>query len=80
MGQGLTNERSIMKRLKRIAALAAVILWGILLIATLITAIIDNETCSTLFPGLLFTDIGLPIVIYSMMLIYRILCRKSTTN
>jgi hypothetical protein len=69
-----------MKRLKRIAALAAVILWGVLLIATLITAIIDSETCNTLFPGLLFTDIVLPIVIYSMMLIYRILGRKSTTK
>ena len=34
-----------MKRLKRFAALTAVILWGIMIIATLILAFIDNEAC-----------------------------------
>ena len=49
-----------MKRLKRFAALTAVILWGIMIIATLILAFIDNEACHKVFTGLLFTDIVFP--------------------
>ena len=56
-----------MKKIKRIAALTAVIAWGLLLLVTLITA----------FIGLIFTDIIFPIVIYAMMLVYRILSHKS---
>lgn len=62
-----------MKKLKRTAALLAVILWGALIAATLICACIQTETAHTLFKGLIFTDIGLPIVIYAMMLIYKYL-------
>ncbi|MDD6333904.1 MAG: hypothetical protein PUB04_05505 [Clostridia bacterium] len=62
-----------MNRLKRTAALVAVILWGIMIIATLVLAFIDNEACHNIFTGLLFTDIVFPVVIYAMMLVYRIL-------
>lgn len=40
-----------MKNFKRIAALTIVILWAALIIVTLITAFIDNETAHTLFNG-----------------------------
>ena len=60
-----------MKRLKRFAALTAVILWGIMIIATLILAFIDNEACHKVFTGLLFTDIVFPVVIYAMTLVYK---------
>ena len=53
-----------MKKFKKAAALIIVIAWGILLLTTLITAFIDNETAHTLFKGLIFTDIVLPIVAY----------------
>lgn len=66
-----------MKKFKRIAALAAVILWCLMLIATLITAFINTDTARTLFNGLMFTDIIFPIVIYAMMLIYRILNKRN---
>lgn len=65
-----------MKNFKRFAALGAVILWGLLILATVITAFIDTEDSKLLFKGLLFTDIMLPVVIYAMMLVYRILARK----
>ena len=55
-----------MKKFKRIAALAVVIAWAALIIITLITAFIDNETAHTLFKGLIFTDIA-----YAMMLMYK---------
>ena len=62
-----------MKKFKRIAALAVVIAWAALIIITLITAFIDNETDHTLFKGLIFTDIVLPVVAYAMMLMYKYL-------
>ena len=66
-----------MKKIKRIAALTAVIAWGLLLLVTLITAFINTDSARTLFNGLIFTDIILPIVVYAMMLVYRILSHKS---
>ena len=66
-----------MKNFKRIAALTIVILWAALIIVTLITAFIDNETAHTLFKGLIFTDIVLPVVAYAMMLVYKYLSGRS---
>ena len=66
-----------MKRLKRFAALTAVILWGIMIIATLIFAFIDNEACHKVITGLLFTDIVFPVVIYAMTLVYKILSGRN---
>lgn len=66
-----------MKRLKSFAAMAAVILWGLMIIATLILAFINNEACHKVFTGLLFTDIVLPVVIYAMMLVYKILSGRN---
>ena len=64
-----------MKKVKRGVA-PAVILWGVLIIVTLITAFIDTQTARTLFKGLIFTDIVFPIVIYAMMLVYRYLSKR----
>lgn len=66
-----------MKKFKRIAALTIVILWAALITVTLITAFIDNETAHTLFKGLIFTDIVLPVVAYAMMLVYKYLSGRS---
>ena len=65
-----------MQKIKRIIALIIVILWVALIIATLFCAIIPVETAHTLFVGLLYTDIGLPVVAYAMILITKILSRK----
>ncbi|MGN0328907.1 MAG: hypothetical protein ACI4D4_08005 [Lachnospira sp.] len=66
-----------MKNFKKIAALTIVILWGALLIATLITAFINTEEAHTLFIGLIFTDIVLPVVAYAMMLMYKYLSKRN---
>lgn len=66
-----------MQKFKRIAALVAVILWVIMLLVTLVVAFIDTPECNALFRGLMITDIVFPIVIYAMMLVYRILVKKS---
>ena len=65
-----------MQKIKRIIALIIVILWVALIIATLVCAINPVETAHTLFVGLLYTDIGLPVVAYAMILITKILNRK----
>ena len=68
------------KTWKRISALAIVILWGMLLITTLIVALINNDVCRQLFPGLIFTDIALPVVAYAIMLVYKILSKRNSDN
>ena len=65
-----------MKNFKRIAALTAVVLWGILIIITLVAAFINTPAAKTLFKGLIYTDIVFPIVIYAMMMVYRFLSKK----
>lgn len=65
------------KTWKRISALAIVILWGMLLITTLVVSFIDNEFCNRLFQGLIFADIVLPVVAYAMMLMYKYLSKKN---
>ena len=66
-----------MKRLKRFAALTAVILWGIMIIATLILAFIDNEACPKVSKGLILKEIVFPVVIYAMTLVYKILSGRN---
>ena len=66
-----------MKKFKRIAALTIVILWAALIIVTLITAVIDNEKAHTVFKGLIFNEIVLPVVAYAMMLVYKYLSGRS---
>ena len=65
-----------MKKIKRIATHCCHCM-GTLLLVTLITAFINTDSARTLFNGLIFTDIIFPIVIYAMMLVYRILSHKS---
>lgn len=67
----------ISKNVKRIAALTAIILWGLIIIATLVTAFINTETSNKIFKALVFTDIALPVVIYAMMLVYKLLNRTN---
>jgi len=63
-------------KLKKIAALTVVILWGVLLLATLIISFIDTEEMHRLFTGLIITDIGLPVVAYAMLLAYKYMSGK----
>lgn len=63
-------------KIKRLGALAVVILWISLLIITLIVSFIDTENMKKLFTGLIITDIGLPIVAYAMMLAYKYMSGK----
>ena len=69
-----------MKKLKRIVAMTIIILWAILLIATLITAFVDTPEGKTLLRGLLYTDIVLPVVAYAMSLVYKFLRGRGSSD
>lgn len=61
------------KNFKRVGALLIVILWGLLILTTVIVAFIDTPFCNSLLSGLMITDIALPIVAYAILLMYRLL-------
>ena len=65
-----------MNKFKRAGALIIVILWGILILTTVIVAFIDTPFCNSLLGGLMMTDIFLPIIAYAIMLMYRLLKNK----
>lgn len=69
-----------MKKFKRLAALTVVILWGVLILTTLVVAFIDSEFTNTLFRGLIYTDIVLPVVAYAMLLAYKFLSGNKNGN
>lgn len=64
-------------KIKRVLALTIVILWGVLILSTLVISFIDTPVTNTLFRGLIYTDIVLPVVAYAMMLAYKFLTGKS---
>lgn len=66
------KNSNTLKKIKQIAALSVVILWGILILTTVIISFIDSEVTNTLFKGLIFTDIVLPVVAYAMLFVYKI--------
>ncbi len=66
-----------MNTLKRVTALAIVIVWVLLILTTLLAAIIDTETSRTLFRGLIVIDILLPVVAYAIRLMAHLIHRNS---
>ncbi|MGI5990299.1 MAG: hypothetical protein ACOX78_08605 [Lachnospiraceae bacterium] len=64
-----------MKILRRILAACGVAAWAVLLILTLVAAFSTGPFHDYLL-GLLVTDIALPVVLYAMQLMYRVLKRK----
>ena len=66
-----------MKKIKRVLALTAVVLWLALIIFTLICAISSDPALAEIFPGLIFTVIMLPIIVWAMMLVYKFLSKRS---
>lgn len=64
-----------MKNFKKTAALTAVILWGILILATLVCAFIPSAY--SVFKALIFIDIALPIIVYVLMMLYRLVNKNS---
>lgn len=62
-----------MKKLKRILALVGVLLLAGLYILTFVSALLSTPYSAGLFKACLFSTVFIPIMIYAILLIYRIL-------
>ena len=62
-----------MKKLQRILALIGVILLAGLYLITLVSAIFATPYSAGLFKACLFSTVFIPIMIYAILLIYRVL-------
>lgn len=60
-----------MKRLKRILALAGVLLLLGLYASTLVTALMDSPQAGNWFKASIACTIGVPVIIYACILVYR---------
>lgn len=62
-----------MKNFKRVGALIVVFLLVSLYITTLVLAFVDTEQAKMMFRGCLIATVGLPLLLYAYMLMFRIL-------
>lgn len=62
-----------MKKLQRILALSGAVLLLGLYVLTLISAILSTPYSAGLFKACLFSTVFIPIMIYAILLIYRVL-------
>lgn len=67
-------------KLKRIGALALVVLLVSLYIITFILAFMKSPVAQKLFQGSVIVTVGLPVILYSYMLIYKYLKNRKNTN
>jgi len=67
-------------KLKRIGAIALVVLLVGLYITTFILAFMKSPTAQALFQGSVITTIALPVMLYGYMLIYKYLKNRNTPN
>lgn len=65
-----------MNKLKRIGALAVVILLVALYLVTLVLAFMHSPEARVMFKGCVFATIALPVVLYAIMLAYKYLCGR----
>lgn len=62
-----------MKKLQRILALCGALLLAGLYIVTLISAVLATPYSAGLFKACLFSTVFIPIMIYAILLVYRVL-------
>lgn len=62
-----------MNNLKRVGALIVVFLLVSLYITTIILAFMDGEQAKMLFKGCIIATIGLPILLYAYILMFKLL-------
>lgn len=68
------------EKLKRIGALILVFLLVALYVSTLVLSFFQSPVARKLFQGIIIATIGLPVVLYSYMLIYKYLSKRNDNN
>ncbi len=69
-------NKSGMDKLKRIGALIVVIILVALYLVTLVLAFMQSPEAKLLFQGCIIATIGLPVILYAMMLVWKFLSGK----
>lgn len=62
-----------MKKARRIVAFAGAVVLIVLYVLTLVFAVMQTENWQKWFEAALFCSLGLPVLLYAMQLIYRVL-------
>ena len=62
-----------MKKFKRLAALTGAVLLIILYACTLIFSLMDGALAAGLFKASIYCTVAVPVLLYAVMLIYRVL-------
>ncbi len=65
-----------MKKAKRIVAIIGVVLLVSIYVLTLVSALIDSPYSQPLFKASVFSSIAVPVFIYAVMLVYRLIKSK----
>lgn len=73
---GVSKMELNMDKLKRIGALAVVVILVALYITTFVLAFMKSPEAKTLFTGCIIATIGLPVVLYAMMLAWKFMSGK----
>ncbi len=66
-----------MKKLTRISAIIGVILLLSIYVITLVSSFVDSPFAHSLFKASLFSTFAIPVFIYGMMLVYRLIKEKN---
>jgi uncharacterized BrkB/YihY/UPF0761 family membrane protein len=69
-----------MKITKRVLAMIVAIILVLLYVITFVSAIIDSQHADSLFKASLYSTFAVPIFIYALMLVYRLLKDRSKDN
>lgn len=67
-------------KLKRIIALAGVVILGLLYIATFISAILTTPATPGMFKACVFATIAIPVMMYGYLLIYKLSKNRAEAN
>ncbi|HHX55406.1 MAG TPA: hypothetical protein GX705_03565 [Clostridiales bacterium] len=62
-----------MKKLTRISAIIGVILLLSIYVITFVSSLVDSPFAHSLFKASLFSTFAIPVFIYGMMLVYRLI-------
>ena len=63
-------------KLKRILALAAIIILVAMYLSTIVFALSDSPNADAMFKASIFCTVVIPILLYGYMMIYRFVIRK----
>lgn len=69
-----------MKKIKKVLAVIGVVLLVSIYIITLVSSLIDSPFAHSLFKASLFSTFAVPVFLYAVMLVYRLLKERNDNS